>query len=115
MTDLAGRGITFALDDFGAGATSFRHLKDLCFDIVKIDGAFVRGCDRDADAQCILGAMTAVGERLDMLTVAESVETAAEAAFLSALGVHCLQGYHYGAPTTEPDWLRPARRGAAGG
>ena len=43
MEDLQQHGVTFALDDFGAGYTAFRHLRDFCFDILKIDGQFVRG------------------------------------------------------------------------
>jgi EAL domain-containing protein (putative c-di-GMP-specific phosphodiesterase class I) len=114
MTDLQGRGITFALDDFGAGQTSFRHLRELLFDIVKIDGTFVRGCDRDADNQCILAALAEIGRQFDMFTVAESVETRAEAAYLATIGIDCLQGYHYGAPEIRPAWFRPAGRKAPG-
>lgn len=112
MTGLQDKGITFALDDFGAGATSFRHLKELYFDIIKIDGSFVRNCDKDPDNQCILAALIHIGREFDMFTVAESVETRAEADFLAAAGVDCLQGYYYGAPQTKPDWLTPARGGA---
>jgi EAL domain-containing protein (putative c-di-GMP-specific phosphodiesterase class I) len=114
MAEMQGRGIAFALDDFGAGATSFRYLRDFAFDILKIDGAFVRDCDRDADSQCILGAMVAIGQQFEMFTVAEAVETRGEAAFLAGIGLDCLQGYHYGAPLVRPAWLDPrADPGAA--
>ena len=43
MKDMRKRGITFALDDFGAGTTSFRYLRDFNFDVVKVDGQFIRG------------------------------------------------------------------------
>ncbi|WP_179380230.1 EAL domain-containing protein [Jannaschia marina] len=108
MSDLQSRGVTFALDDFGAGHTSFRYLKEFYFDILKIDGGFVAGCDSDADNQCILGALISIGQQFDMFTVAESVETAAEAQFLVDAGIDCLQGFHYGAPATRPAWLDPA-------
>ncbi len=111
MTGLQDKGITFALDDFGAGQTSFRHLKEFYFDILKIDGSFIRNCDTDADNQCILNALVNIGQQFGMFTVAETVETAAEAQFLVDAGVDCLQGYYYGAPEIRPDWL-PAVRDA---
>ncbi|CTQ48612.1 EAL domain-containing protein [Jannaschia donghaensis] len=116
MTDLQDRGITFALDDFGAGQTSFRYLKEFYFDILKIDGSFVRQCDTDPDNQCILNALISVGQQFDMFTVAEAVETKAEAEFLTQAGIDCLQGYYYGAPELRPGWLRDAeaRRKAIG-
>ncbi len=105
MADLQDKGITFALDDFGAGRTSFRHLKEFYFDIIKIDGSFVRNCDVDPDNQCILQALITIGEQFDMFTVAENVETQEEAQFLVDIGIDCLQGYYYGAPETRPSWL----------
>ncbi|MEM7709200.1 MAG: EAL domain-containing protein [Pseudomonadota bacterium] len=107
MAEWHAAGITFAIDDFGSGSTSFRHLKRFYFDIVKLDSAFVRNCDRDPDNQCILQALIAIARQFDMFTVANAVETAEEAQFLAEAGVDCLQGYHYGAPRTRPDWLPP--------
>ena len=100
-------GISFALDDFGAGQTSFRYLRDFYFDFLKIDGQFVRGVHGNADNQCLVGALTSIGKHFDMVTVAESVETAQDAAFLTELGVDCMQGYYFGAPTVVPPWRQP--------
>ncbi len=104
MLDLQTRGIAFALDDFGAGYTAFRHFKDFFFDILKIDGQFVKGIARDPDNRVIVEAMVSIARHFDMFTVAEFVETAEDAATLTELGVDCLQGYHFGAPTTSPGW-----------
>ena len=104
MADLRASGLIFALDDFGAGFTSFRYLRDFYFDIIKIDGQFVRGVATDTDNQVLMQAMVQIGQQLDMLTVAEQVETRADAAFLAGIGLDCLQGYLYGAPTTRPPW-----------
>ncbi len=113
MHDLQRRGITFALDDFGAGFTSFRYLRDFTFDIVKIDGQFVRGVHGDADNQVLMQALLSIARHFDMFTVAESVEDARDAAWLAAEGVDCLQGYLYGAPTRRPVWdVRAERRRA---
>lgn len=105
MTELQRKGISFAIDDFGAGFTSFRYLKDFFFDILKIDGQFIRGIARDPDNQILTTAMASVAEQFDMLTVAESVEQPDDADFLAALGIDCLQGYYFGAPTVNPPWL----------
>lgn len=105
MSDLQDKGITFALDNFGAGSTSFRHLKEFVFDIVKIDGSFVRDCDSDADNQCILEALVTIGRQFDMFTVAERVETKGEAEFAASIGFDCLQGFYYGSPEIRPEWF----------
>lgn len=113
MKDLQGRGITFALDDFGAGFTSFRHLREFTFDIVKIDGQFIRGIAANPDNQVVTAAILSVARQFDMFTVAESVEEAADAALLARLGVDCLQGFLYGAPTLRPPWREEAARARA--
>lgn len=105
MADMQARGICFALDDFGAGYTAFRYLKDFYFDIIKIDGQFVRGVARDPDNQVLVQALVSIARHFDMFTVAESVETAEDARYLIDIGVDCLQGYYYGVPSTEAPWL----------
>ena len=105
MTELQRKGIGFALDDFGAGYTSFRFLKEFYFDILKIDGQFIRGIARDADNQVLTAALLSIGQQFDMVTVAESVEKPDDASYLTALGIDCLQGYYFGAPTVRPPWL----------
>lgn len=104
MQDMQERGICFALDDFGAGYTAFRYLKDFYFDIVKIDGSFIRNICDEPDNQILVQALVSIGRHFDMFTVAESVETADDARLLVNLGVDCLQGYYYGAPSTRAPW-----------
>lgn len=105
MTELRRKGIAFALDDFGAGYTAFRHFRDFQFDILKIDGIFTRAIATDPDNQVLARAMVAVAQQFDMFCVAEKVENAADARYLTQIGVDCLQGYHFGAPTLTPPWL----------
>jgi EAL domain-containing protein (putative c-di-GMP-specific phosphodiesterase class I) len=104
MADLQARGVRFALDDFGQGFTSFRYLRDFDFDILKIDGQFIRGVATDPDNQVLTRALVSIAGHFQMLTVAESVETPADAAWLAQAGVDCLQGYHFGAPALRPAW-----------
>ena len=108
MAEMQGHGISFALDDFGAGYTSFKYLKDFYFDIIKIDGEFIRGIHSDPDNQILTQAMVSVARHFDMFTVAESVETAEDAAFLTQIGVDCMQGYYFGVPTLDPYWRKAA-------
>lgn len=110
MDDLQSEGIAFALDDFGAGFTAIRHFKEFAFDILKIDGQFIRNIHLDRDNQVLTAALLAIGKQFDMLCVAESVETQEDAQFLQALGLDCLQGYLFGMPTVKPDWQKPGHR-----
>ncbi len=112
MEDLQDKGIVFALDDFGAGYTAFRHLRHFCFDILKIDGQFTRNVDADPDNQVLCEALISLARHFDMLVVSEAVETPEEAAWLTAAGVDCLQGYHFGAPTMTPPWAPRRTAGA---
>jgi EAL domain-containing protein (putative c-di-GMP-specific phosphodiesterase class I) len=102
MNHVRASGVAFALDDFGAGATGFRYFRDFRFDMVKIDGAFVRGVQAQPDAQVLVRALAAVARHFEMLTVAEFVETEAEARWLRDEGIDCLQGYLYGRASAAP-------------
>ena len=101
MEDMQDKGITFALDDFGAGYTAFRHFKTFCFDVLKIDGQFSRNVSEDTDNQVLMEALVGLAKHFDMLVVAEAVESAAEADWLVRANVDCLQGYYYGAPSMK--------------
>ncbi|MBJ3761347.1 EAL domain-containing protein [Maribius pontilimi] len=98
------RGVSFAIDDFGSGYTSMRYLKDLYFDILKIDGQFIRGIADSPDNQALVKAIVSIGRHFDMVTIAEQVESARDAEMLHDIDVDCLQGYYFGAPTIRPRW-----------
>jgi EAL domain-containing protein (putative c-di-GMP-specific phosphodiesterase class I) len=104
MEDLQARGVSFALDDFGAGYTSFRYLREFYFDILKIDGQFIRGIAHNPDNQALTKSLLDIARHFEMFTVAESVENAQDAEYLNQIGVECMQGYYYGAPTVNPPW-----------
>lgn len=104
MDSLQRWGISFALDDFGAGYTSFRQLRDLHFDIIKIDGSFCRGIHADPDNRILAEALVGIARHFDCLTVGEMIEVPEDAAFLTGLGIDCLQGWLFGAPVLRPDW-----------
>ena len=112
MGELQEKGITFALGDFGAGYTAFRYLREFYFDIVKIDGQFVRNVHQDPNNQVLMEALISIASHFDMFTVAETVENGAEAAWLAQAGIDCLQGYFFGAPSLTPPWLKDQARQA---
>ena len=107
MREVQRYGISLALDDFGAGYTSFRYLRDFCFDMIKIDGQFIREISIHPDNQVLTQALMSIAQHFDMFTVAEMVETADDASFLIDSGIDCLQGYYFGAPTIAPPWKSP--------
>ncbi len=104
MTDLQPAGISFALDDFGAGYTLLRHLRDFLFDILKIDGQFIHGIADNRDNQVLTGALIDIARHFEMLTVAEGVECGADADHLARIGIDGMQGHYYGAATLTPPW-----------
>lgn len=91
-------GPAFALDDFGAGTTGFRHFRDFRFDMVKIAGEFVHNVHASPDNRVLLECLSRLAGHFEMITVAEHVETEADAAWLRDAGIDCLQGYLYGRP-----------------
>jgi diguanylate cyclase (GGDEF)-like protein/PAS domain S-box-containing protein len=99
INELRAEGYRFALDDFGTGFSSFSHLKLLPADILKIDGHFIRGMRRDAIDRSIVTAMNEIAHSLDLVTVAEYVESAETLRQLLACGVDYVQGNYIALPS----------------
>lgn len=97
-------GCRIALDDFGAGQTSFIQLKDLGIDIVKIDKDYIRNIN-DPVNKLFVRALLDLAGGLGIQTVAEGAETIEEAEYLKTQGVNNIQGYAYGFPSIERVWL----------
>jgi len=96
---LRDRGCSTALDDFGNGMSSFRYLKTLPLDYLKIDGHLVRDLGRDRNDFAMVRAINEVGHSLGLRTVAEGVETEETLNQLRNMGVHYTQGFAVGVPT----------------
>ncbi len=105
VTEVKGLGASFAIDDFGAGYTSFRNLKALDIDTLKIDGSFVTGVSASRENQLFVRSLLDLARNFGMKTVAEWVDNEADAMLLKGLGVDYLQGYLIGKPETNPRWL----------
>ena len=104
MEEMQRAGVAFALDDFGSGHTAIRYFKDFLFDILKLSGQFVRNIHRDPDNQALVSALLSISKHFQMFSVAQAVESKEEAICLQELGVNCLQGYLFGAPSLRPPW-----------
>ena len=104
MQEMQAEGVTFALDDFGAGFTSFRYLRQFYFDVIKIDGQFCKGIADNPDNQVLTAALLSIARHFDMFTVAEGVENGRDADYLTSMGIDCMQGYYFGTPSIMPPW-----------
>ncbi|MFD1702733.1 EAL domain-containing protein [Methylopila henanensis] len=103
VADLRALGVKVAIDDFGTGHTSFKALKELAIDLVKIDGSFVRDLGRSADSGAFVRALLALSRELGFETVAEQVETETVAEMLTAWGATYLQGSLLASPSLRSD------------
>lgn len=100
---LRAAGFIVAFDDFGTGFASLVHLKELAYDQIKIDGAFVRAMTSSNADLAIVKAIVDMATALGKHVVAEGVETAAELCALRELGCHYGQGYFFGRPVSASD------------
>lgn len=105
-------GCSVALDDFGAGYTSFRYLKSLAVDLVKVDGQFVQDLAANRENQLFMRTLVDLAQGFGLATVAECVETQAESEAVAGFDVDYQQGYLFGRPTLDAPWLHAAARAA---
>ncbi len=100
-------GCRIAIDDFGAGYTSFRNLRKLGVDVIKIDGAFVQNLTRSEDDRTFVRTLIDLGNRLGLKTVAEWVQDEESARILAGWGCDYLQGALAGRASFERPWVAP--------
>jgi diguanylate cyclase (GGDEF)-like protein len=102
LSSLIGRlqdnGFLCSIDDFGKGYSSFSSIKDLPFDILKIDGEFFsKGCQQKRE-RLIVSCIVDMAHALSMKTVAEGIETREEVDYLTSINCDLIQGYIYSKP-----------------
>lgn len=90
---LRAAGCRISLDDFGTGYASFRHLRELVFDEVKIDRSFTSDLGRDRSADVLVEAVISIADSLGLQVIAEGVETEEQRQRLMAMGCRAGQGY----------------------
>ena len=108
LHELKALGLTLALDDFGTGYSSLASLHQLPVDTIKIDRSFVSQADSSRHHRVLIEATVRVADSLGLDTVAEGIETAAQAAVVRELGCAKGQGYLFSRPLGAEDaagWL----------
>ncbi len=100
-------GCLVAIDDFGSGYTSFRNLKELNVDIVKLDGIFCDKLSENPDNQYFVRSLTDLARNIGVKVLAEWVQTQEDADMLREWGVDYFQGYLYGAARIDHPWPSP--------
>jgi diguanylate cyclase (GGDEF)-like protein/PAS domain S-box-containing protein len=107
LNELKALGVRLSVDDFGTGYSSLSYLRQFPIDTVKIDKSFIDDVHTGDDAATFVGAILRLSEALHLDTLAEGIETPAQAHALQELGCHLGQGYHYNKPLdpTEVDKL----------
>ena len=108
---LRARGFRIALDDFGAGWSSLNQLRDQPLDLIKLDRALASALASDSGARAVTGMIVALAWQLGIACSIEGVETAEQADTARGLGIHLMQGYHFGRP--EPAAIAFASAGRA--
>ncbi len=108
--NLKAMGCKLALDDFGPGYSSLRHLQALPFDALKVDKSFVQSMTETRESRKIVAAIIGLGHSLGLFTVAEGVETEEQADMLLCLGCEMAQGWLYGRPVPANQISRIALR-----
>ncbi|MFA7305831.1 MAG: bifunctional diguanylate cyclase/phosphodiesterase [Hyphomicrobium sp.] len=98
-------GCRVAIDDFGAGYTSFKNLKLLNVDIVKIDGVFVKNLANDTSDRIFIKTMIDLARMFGMETVAEWVGDEHSVKHLTEAGIDFMQGFYYGLPIEAADYV----------
>ena len=115
LRDLHAWGLRLAIDDFGTGYSSLSRLKHMPVDVLKIDREFIRDVDRDVRLAGMVRAMIQVAQSLDMIPLAEGVETEGEYVFLRSNGCRLAQGFWFAHPVPAADLAElVAREGGLG-
>jgi diguanylate cyclase (GGDEF)-like protein len=104
VSQLRELGCRVAIDDFGAGYTSFRNLQKMRVDMVKIDGSFVKDLSGSSENQIFVRTLVDLARNFDLKTVAEWVGSEEDARLLESFGVDYFQGYFFGEPALNPGW-----------
>ncbi len=113
MHELRRMGIKLSMDDFGTGTSSLGLLRKYPFDTIKIDRSFVSDLPGDRDVLAVIHATVHLIENLGMISLAEGVETTAQAAVLQSLGCRLAQGYLFSRPVTSEQMLSSIAGAAA--
>ena len=91
-------GFIVSMDDFGTGYSAFNILKNIKIDVLKIDKSFFDDMINNAKAQIIIETIVSMCKKLDIITVAEGIETKEQVEFLKKINCDRIQGYYFSKP-----------------
>lgn len=91
-------GVRIALDDFGTGYSSLNHIREIPFDVIKVDQTFIRDLERDAYAKSFIRMVAELAEAIGVNLCVEGVETRVQYEILSKMRVSMVQGYYFDKP-----------------
>jgi diguanylate cyclase (GGDEF)-like protein len=110
ITSLKNQGIRLALDDFGTGFSSLSHLRQLPFDLIKIDRSFVTNIHESGQSAAIVRAVATLADALNVPILVEGIESEAAHAAVLAIGCSSGQGWYFGKPVEGEEAARMIRR-----
>lgn len=105
LNSIVKTGVRLSLDDFGTGYSCLSYLKAYPISVLKVDKSFIQDITRSKADRAIVRTVVELAHALKLLTVAEGIETAEQAAALQALNVDFFQGYHFGKPMLPLEFL----------
>ena len=106
MEKLKEHGISFSLDDFGAGSSNLNYIVDMPVEIVKLDKHLTEEYFNNPKAQAIVKTVVGMAHSMGLRIISEGIETAEQKAAMEELGIDYLQGYYFSYPLPEHEFLR---------
>jgi diguanylate cyclase (GGDEF)-like protein len=105
LRELKQVGVSLSIDDFGTGYSALSYLKNLPIDSIKIDQSFVRNLTTDPADATLTETIIRMAQGLNLMTIAEGVETSGQLLLLGSYGCQRMQGYLFGRPMPAEDML----------
>ena len=104
LADIKKIGVRIALDDFGTGYSSLNHIREIPFDVIKVDQSFVRDLDTDAYSQSFIKMVSELANTIGVNICVEGVETKEQYEILQGMKVRLVQGYYFDRPMPKKDF-----------
>lgn len=104
LSGIKALGVSIALDDFGTGYSSLNHIREIPFDVIKVDRIFVKDMTEDAYSQSFVKMVAELAQTIGVHICVEGVETAGQHEILQGMKVKYVQGYYFDRPMTRTDF-----------
>lgn len=105
MNDIKDAGFSISVDDFGSGYSSLNLLKDIPADVLKLDKEFLSSAPDNERESIIITSVINMAKKLNLITVAEGVETKKQSDLLKSMGCDLVQGFYYAKPMPEDEFI----------